>query len=90
MQAIRTKFFGPTNTRGERIQASAEAATIYVSWDYCLGVEGNHKAACEALRAKLGWNSAAGSTYTPMVAGEFGGAHYWVFSGELSTSTSAE
>jgi hypothetical protein len=79
MQAIRTKFYGPTNTRGSRIQAKAEAGAIFMNWDYALGVDGNHRAACELLRAKLGWTRYEGSSYTPMVGGEFDGAHYWVF-----------
>lgn len=76
MQAIRTKYHGPTNTKGSRISAQCEAGRIYVSYDYALNIEDNHKAACDALVKKLGWNT---GHYADMVGGEFDGAHYWVF-----------
>ena len=79
MQAIRTRYFGPTDTRGSRIQAKAEAGAIYVNYNYGLNSrEENHKAACEALMAKLQWSPEYGN-YTPMVGGEFNGDYYWVF-----------
>jgi hypothetical protein len=40
-QAIVTKFLGPTDHRGSRIKATAEAGSITVSWDHGLGVEEN-------------------------------------------------
>jgi hypothetical protein len=57
MQAIVTKFLGPTNSRGSRIKATASAASITVSYDHRLNPEQNHDAACRALVAKLGWNT---------------------------------
>ncbi len=54
-QAIITKFLGPTNTRGSRIKATAEAGTITVPWDYALNVTDNHRAAAAALIRKMGW-----------------------------------
>jgi len=54
-QAITTKYFGPTNTRGSRVKASCEAGSLTVSWDYALGIEDNHKAAAAALIRQLGW-----------------------------------
>lgn len=56
-QAIVTSFFGPTNVRGSRVKAKADAGSITLNWDHSLGVEGNHRKAAEALRDKLGWNS---------------------------------
>ena len=53
MQAIVTKFHGPTNRLGARIKASCERGSLTVSWDYSLGIEANHRAACEALLAKF-------------------------------------
>ena len=53
MQAIVTKFFGPTNRMGARIKASCERGSLTVSWDYALGIEQNHRAACEALLARF-------------------------------------
>lgn len=76
MQAIRTKYHGPTDTKCSRISAQCEAGRIYVSYDHALNIEGNHKAACDALVKKLGWNT---DHYADMVGGEFDGATYWVF-----------
>jgi hypothetical protein len=78
MQAIRTRYFGPTNTRGSRIQAKAEAGAIYVNYDHGLNTKENHKAACDALLFKLKWLWTHGH-YTSMVGGEFNGDYYWVF-----------
>lgn len=55
VQAIVTKFLGPTNFRGSRIKASAAAGSITVSSDHSLGIEANHAVAAETLAAKLGW-----------------------------------
>lgn len=76
MQAVRTKYHGPTNTNGSRISAQCEAGRIYVSYDHALDIEGNHKAACDAFVKKLGWDT---DHYADMVGGEFDGAMYWVF-----------
>jgi len=55
MQAIVTKFLGPTNVRGSRVKASAAAGSITLSWDHSKNPTGNHAAAAEALARKLGW-----------------------------------
>lgn len=78
MQAIRTKYHGPTDFRGSRISAKCEARTIYVPYDHDLTTDGNHKAACEALILAMGWHQGAGS-YADMIGGYFGGDRYWVF-----------
>lgn len=57
-QAIVTKWFGPTNSRGSRVKAKAAAGSITVSWDYGLNVADNHAAAARALADKLGWPGA--------------------------------
>lgn len=57
VQAIHTKYFGPSNVRGSRIKAQCDAGSLTVGYDHALDVEGNHAAAAEALRKKLGWNS---------------------------------
>lgn len=54
-QAIATQFHGPTNFRGARVKASADAGSITVSWDYALNVDANHAAAARALADKLNW-----------------------------------
>ena len=53
MQAITTKFLGPTNTRGSRIKATCWLTSVTVAWDHALNVEENHREAIEALVCKL-------------------------------------
>lgn len=55
MQAIQTKYLGPTNHRGARIKATCDSGSVTVSWDYSHNVEDNHRLAAEALSLKLGW-----------------------------------
>lgn len=55
MQAIETKYLGPTNTRGSRIIVCAQVGRISVPWDYALSVDENHDAAARAFAAKWGW-----------------------------------
>lgn len=55
MQAIITKYIGPTNSRGSRIKASASAGSVTIGYDDALGVEDNHHAAALALAIKMGW-----------------------------------
>ncbi|CAB4140590.1 hypothetical protein UFOVP669_48 [uncultured Caudovirales phage] len=76
MQAIRTRYIGPSNVKGSRIQAKCEAKTIYVSYEHALNIEENHKAACAALVAKMKWDT---PYYPPMVCGVFDGDYYHVF-----------
>lgn len=54
-QAITTRFVAPTNRRGARVKASADAGSIFVPWDYSLGASGNHIAAARALAHQLAW-----------------------------------
>ena len=54
MQAIETKYQGPTNTLGSRIRASCERGSLTVQWDYGMGVEDNHRAAAARLLSKFG------------------------------------
>ena len=70
MQTIRTKYHGPTNTRGSRISAQCEAGRIYVPYNYALSAYGNHAAAAVTLLRKLGWPG----TYA---GGCFGNDYYW-------------
>lgn len=55
MQAIITKFFGPTNYRGSRIKATCSGGNIMVNIDHALSSDENHRAAADALVRKLGW-----------------------------------
>lgn len=54
-QAIQTKFLPPTNTRGARVSARADAGRIVIAWDHALGVYANHNAAAVALARRYGW-----------------------------------
>jgi len=80
MQAIRTRYCGPTNTKGSRIQAKCEAATIYVEYDHALDTEDNHRSAALALATNLGWDSDA---HAHAYSGVFDGDYYWVFVGPV-------
>lgn len=55
MQAIETKFLGPTNTKGARIKASAQAGSVTIPFEYGPETDGAHDQALRALVAKLGW-----------------------------------
>lgn len=56
MQAIQTKYHGPTNVRGSRISAKCDAKRIVLSWDHSLDADGNHKMAAAELIKRLGWD----------------------------------
>ena len=66
MQAIVTKYLGPTNFRGSRVKATCAAGSLTLSWDDALDVDGNHDAAALALATKLGWR---GDRYGKMAGG---------------------
>lgn len=77
MQAIQTKYHGPTNTRGSRITAKCAAGSLTLGYDHSLNPDGNHKAAAEALCRKLGWVPKPGENrYTPMTSGQLSDGSY--------------
>lgn len=56
MKAIKTKYKGPTNTRGSRIIASDEDGNrITISYPYELSGEAVHRKAAQALCDKMNW-----------------------------------
>ena len=55
-QAITTKWLGPTDFRGSRIKAKAEAGSLTVGYDHRYGSEMNHLLAAQALAEKLKWD----------------------------------
>ena len=61
MQAIVTKYLGPTNSRGARVKATCQAGSKTIPWDYALDVAANHDAVAHALARKLGWISQTGA-----------------------------
>lgn len=83
MQAIRTRFHGPSNVKGSRYSAKCEARTIYLSADHSLDSADNHRRACEELVKVMGWNT--GKLAGGMVGGEFQHDHYWVFVNDMRT-----
>lgn len=52
MQAIRTKFVGPTNTRGSRIIATSCDARTVMPYDHEISAEDNHARAAEIHAVK--------------------------------------
>ena len=80
MQAIVTKYIGPTNSRGSRVKATCQAGSITVGWDDGLDQDDNHDAAAVALARKLGWT---GPSYGKMARGALpsGAGNVYVFGG---------
>jgi hypothetical protein len=39
VQAITTKYIGPSNVRGSRVKATAAAGSVTLSWDHALNRE---------------------------------------------------
>lgn len=53
MQAIRTVYLCPTNSRGSRIKASCAAGSVIVPYEY--GDSDPHEVAAQVLLEKMGW-----------------------------------
>jgi hypothetical protein len=56
MQAIVTRYLGPTNFKGSRVKATAQAGSVTVGYDDALNSEDNHRRAAGKLMAKYGWS----------------------------------
>lgn len=59
MQAILTKYLGPTNHRGSRIKAWCERGSITIPLAYELSLEDRHRAAVDELLWKFAREDAA-------------------------------
>ena len=82
MQAIITKYFGPTNSRGSRIKATCAAGSVTISYPYELSGQACHRAAAEALVQKMGWNDAH---YGGLLGGQLpSGDYVFVFNNDTS------
>jgi hypothetical protein len=57
MQAILVKYYGPTNTRGTRLTARAEAGSVTLPREYGLNVDDDARRVAAALCEKFGWNA---------------------------------
>ena len=56
MQAIVTKFICPSNVKGSRIKATAQAGSVTLHWDHALDPDADHCSAAITLANKLDWN----------------------------------
>jgi hypothetical protein len=75
MKAIRTKYKGPTDTRGSRIIASDEDGhKVTISYPYELSSEDCHRKAADALCAKMGWTG-------ELIGGSLKNGYVFVFGG---------
>jgi hypothetical protein len=83
MQAIRTRYHGPTNTRGTRITATCEAGSLTMPFDYSLNDEGNHAKAAQLMIKRLGWSGV-------FLGGQFDGDCYWVANSDASPVATAD
>lgn len=75
MQAIVTRFLGPTERTGARIIATCDAGRIVRPYMYASTREDNHVSAARALAQKLGWTS---EFYGRIVSGELPGSKGYV------------
>lgn len=58
LQAITTRYLGPTDRRGSRIKATSSAGSITVPVDNRWNQDDNHRQAAQALMNKFGWTAA--------------------------------
>ena len=66
MQAITTKYLGPTHTKGARIKAtSANGESVTVSRNSALRIEDSHKEAAGELCVRLDWHGELVEGSTP-------------------------
>jgi hypothetical protein len=83
MQAIETKYLGPTNSRGSRVKATCEAASYTIQWDDALDNVANHDAAARFLILKMKWDTATrGAWYRGALKGARGYVYVCSYVGE--------
>ena len=70
MQAIITKYIGPTSRRGSRVKATAMMGTLTVDWDRELSVEANHLTAAQRLVDELNRERTGGTRWWTGDAGQ--------------------
>ena len=54
-QAIETRYLRATDTKGARIKATAWGGSVTIGYPYALDTQDAHRAAADALIAKMGW-----------------------------------
>lgn len=57
LQAIRTRYFGPGNRNGSRIQAKAYVGTMYFNYQAALSPAMNHQRAADLFAIAKGWTA---------------------------------
>lgn len=62
-QVIKTKYIGPTNTKGSRIKASCGAGSKTIQYRDELSIDKNHKLAIDMLFVQLGWDEKCSLVY---------------------------
>ena len=62
-QTIITRYLGPTNHRGSRIKATSWRASVTIPYPHELDTGRAHRAAAEALCAKMANTSIGGVSY---------------------------
>jgi hypothetical protein len=55
-QAIETRYMSPTNTRGGRLKAVAWGGSVTIPYPHECSTEDAHRAAAQALTAKMEWS----------------------------------
>lgn len=80
-QAIVTKYLAPTNSRGGRVKATAQAGSVTVPLDAALDVADNHR--------KAAWVLAGNVLYVPAARARFDSARFGALlsGGELPDRT---
>ena len=78
MQAIYTKFIGPTDFKGSRYKASCDAGSVTLEADDRLDSVDNHVRVARALIQKLGWfhDDSRGDRYGRWFCGGISGGGY--------------
>jgi len=72
MKAIRTRYHGPTNTRGSRISAiDGDGNRVSISYNHASNSDNLHEVAAYTLMKKMEWPN-------ELINGGFGHDEYWI------------
>lgn len=64
-QAIVCRYHGPTNTRGARVSARAQAGRLTLAWDDALDPAGNFARVARAFAGDKGWPGTMAGGFLP-------------------------
>ena len=80
MNAIQTRYFGPTNVKGARIKATCETGSITIGYPHELSGMACHALAAKKLVEKLGFTN-----YGELLGGQLKNKDYvFVFNNDAS------